>query len=100
MSKIEPTLRHAKIISQPMVRNFSTGGGHGPGDVLIEGDGRIVTRKWQGYPPVDLAVIGKPHTPLREVVEPRYRGTAEFATRLRAGLHQLRLRGADNEHCT
>jgi CO/xanthine dehydrogenase Mo-binding subunit len=83
MTKIEPTLHHAKIIAQPMVRNFSTGGGHGPGDTLIEGDGKIATRKWQGFPPVDLAVIGKLQPPLREVVEPRYRGTAEFATRVR-----------------
>src|SRR5262249_36139395 len=81
--KIEPSLEDATIITQPMVRNFSTGGGHGPGDTLIEGDGKIVTRKWQGYPPVDLAVIGKPHAPLRDVVEPRYRGTATFATRVR-----------------
>src|SRR6266567_6374235 len=83
MSKIEPTLHHTKIISQPMVRNFSTGGGHGPSDTLIEGDGKLVTKKWQGHPPVDLAIIGKAQTPLREVVEPRYRGTAEFATRIR-----------------
>jgi len=81
--KIEPTIGDAKIITQPMVRNFSTGGGHGPDDTLIEGDGKIVTRKWQGFPPVDLAVIGKPQPPLREVVEPRYRGTALFATRVR-----------------
>jgi len=81
--KIEPTLEHAKIVSLPPVRNFSTGGGHGPGDTLVEGDAKIVTRKWQGHPPVDLAVIGRPHTPLRQVVEPRYRGTAEYATRIR-----------------
>ena len=80
--KIEPSLENATIITQPMVRNFSTGGGHGPGETLIEGDGRIATRKWQGFPPVDLAIIGKPQAPLREVVEPRYRGTAEFATRV------------------
>jgi xanthine dehydrogenase molybdenum-binding subunit len=80
--KIEPSLEGATIIPQPMVRNFSTGGGHGPSDTLIEGDGKIVTKKWQGHPPVDLAIIGKPQTPLREVVEPRYRGTAEFATRV------------------
>jgi hypothetical protein len=49
LSKIEPTLRHAKIVSQPLVRNFSTGGGHGPADTLIEGDGKIVTAKWQGF---------------------------------------------------
>jgi CO/xanthine dehydrogenase Mo-binding subunit len=81
--KIEPSIEDAKIITQPMVRNFSTGGGHGPADTLIEGDGKIVTRKWQGFPPLDLAVIGKLRPPLREVVEPRYRGTAEFATRVR-----------------
>ena len=80
--KIEPTLDNATIITQPMVRNFSTGGGHGPGDTLVEGDGKIVTPKWQGFPPVDLKVIGKPQPPLREVVEPRYRGTALYATRV------------------
>jgi CO/xanthine dehydrogenase Mo-binding subunit len=82
-TKIEPSLEGAHIITQPMVRNYSTGGGHGPGDTLIEGDARIVTRKWQGFPPVDLQIIGKLQTPLREVVEPRYRGTADFATRVR-----------------
>jgi CO/xanthine dehydrogenase Mo-binding subunit len=80
--KIEPSIGDAQIITQPMVRNFSTGGGHGPGDTLIEGDGKIATPKWQGFPPVDLTMIGKPQPPLREVVEPRYRGTALFATRV------------------
>src|ERR1700733_1743593 len=32
------------IVNQPMVRDFSTGGGHLPGDTLIEGDATIVTR--------------------------------------------------------
>ena len=81
--KIEPSIEDTKIITLPMVRNFSTGGGYGPEDTLTEGDGKLVTRKWQGHPPVDLAIIGKPQAPLREVVEPRYRGTAEFATRVR-----------------
>jgi len=81
--KIEPSLGDARIVTLPMVRNFSTGGGHGPEDTLVEGDRKIVTRKWQGHPPADLAVLGKPHAPLRAVVEPRYRGTAEFATRVR-----------------
>jgi CO/xanthine dehydrogenase Mo-binding subunit len=81
--KIEPSLDETKIVTLPMVRNFSTGGGYGPEDTLTEGDGKIVTRKWQGHPPVDLAIIGKPQAPLREVVEPRYRGTAAFATRVR-----------------
>jgi xanthine dehydrogenase molybdenum-binding subunit len=81
--KIEPSLEDTKIITLPMVRNFSTGGGYGPEDTLTEGDQKLVTRKWQGHPPVDLSIIGKPQAPLREVVEPRYRGTAEFATRIR-----------------
>ena len=81
--KIEPSLDGATIITQPMVRNFSTAGSHGPGDTIIEGDARIVTKKWQGFPPVNLTMIGKPQAPLREVVEPRYRGTAEFSTRVR-----------------
>jgi CO/xanthine dehydrogenase Mo-binding subunit len=89
--KIEPTLEGATIITQPMVRNFSTGGGHGPGDTLVEGDEHIVTQKWQGHPPVDLQMIGKPQTPLRAVVEPRYRGTAEFTSRIRLpGMHYLK----------
>ncbi|HEV3373025.1 MAG TPA: hypothetical protein VG145_10795, partial [Xanthobacteraceae bacterium] len=81
--KIEPSLDETKIVTLPMVRNYSTGGGYGPEDTLTEGDHKLVTRKWQGHPPVDLAIIGKPQAPLREVVEPRYRGTAEFATRIR-----------------
>jgi aldehyde oxidase/xanthine dehydrogenase-like protein len=82
MSKIEATLHHTKIISQPMVRNYSTGGGHGPSDTLIEGDAKIVTKKWQGHPPENLRMMGKPQTPLRQVVEARYTGRAEFATRV------------------
>ncbi len=81
--KIEPSIEDTKIITLPMVRNFSTGGGYGPEDTLTEGDHKLVTKKWQGHPPVDLTIIGKPQAPLREVVEPRYRGTAEFATRIR-----------------
>src|SRR5438067_1560494 len=80
--QIEAKLHHSKIISQPAIRNFSTGGGHGPSDTIIEGDARIVTKKWQGHPPENLRIIGKPRPPLREVVEPRYRGTAEYATRV------------------
>lgn len=36
--KIEPNIGDAKIITLPMVRNFSTGGGYGPEDTLVEGD--------------------------------------------------------------
>src|SRR5712691_6663217 len=72
----------AIIISQPMVRNYSTGGGHGPEDVLVEGDQKIVTKKWQGYPPQNLNVVGKPMPPMPEVAIPRYTGKAEYATRV------------------
>ena len=57
--KIESRAHSTIVISQPMVRDYSTGGGHLPGDTLIEGDERIVTRKWQGYPPENLSVIGQ-----------------------------------------
>src|SRR5438034_1744093 len=80
--KIEPHLHSAIIVNQPMVRNFSTGGGHGPGNELVEGDGKIVTKKWQGYPPENLNVVGKPMPPMPEVAIPRFTGKAEYATRV------------------
>src|SRR5438046_8205188 len=72
----------AIIINQPMVRNYSTGGGHGPEDTLVEGDEKIVTKKWQGYPPQNLNLIGKPMPPMPEVAIPRFTGKAEYATRV------------------
>jgi CO/xanthine dehydrogenase Mo-binding subunit len=80
--KLEPRPQKAIIVNQPMVRNFSTGGGHGPEDTLVEGDANIVTKKWQGYPPQNLNVIGKPFPPMPEVAIPRYTGKAEYATRV------------------
>src|SRR3954469_195072 len=80
--KVEPKTETAIIINQPMVRNFSTGGGHGPEDILIEGNDRIVTKKWQGYPPKDLNLVGKPHPPMPEVAIPRFTGKAQYATRV------------------
>ena len=53
-----------------------------PGDTLVEGDDKIVTKKWQGYPPENLNLIGKPQPPLAEVAIPRYTGKAEYATRI------------------
>jgi CO/xanthine dehydrogenase Mo-binding subunit len=79
--KLEPKF-HGIIIRQPAVRNFSTGGGHAPGDTLTEGDEKIVTKKWQGYPPENLNVIGKPIPPLPEVAIPRYTGKAQYASRV------------------
>ena len=80
--KIEATPSHSIIINQPMERDYATGGGPGPEDTLIEGDEGIVTPKWQGYPPVNLNVVGKPFAPLPEIAIPRYTGTALYATRV------------------
>jgi CO/xanthine dehydrogenase Mo-binding subunit len=80
--KIETHPHHSVIIDLPMVRNFSTGGGHGPEDTLVEGDEKIVTKKWQGYPPVNLNIVGKPMPAMPEVSIPRFLGKAEYTTRL------------------
>ncbi len=69
-------------IKQPMVRNFSTSGGHLPGDELLEGAQKTVTKKWQGYPPENLNVLGKPMPPLPEVSIPRFTGKAQYASRV------------------
>ncbi len=80
--RIESELHSARVIRQPMVRDFSTGGGHLPGDELVEGDERIVTRKWQGYAPENLNVVGKSMPPMPEVSIPRFLGKAEYAVRV------------------
>ena len=80
--KLTSTPHDSIIIDLPMVRTFSTGGGHGPEDTLTEGDEKIVTKKWQGYPPENLKVVGKPMPPMPEVAIPRYLGKAEYATRV------------------
>ena len=80
--KIESVLHSAVVINQPMVRDYSTGGGHGPEDTLVEGDQGIVTRKWQGHPPENLSVIGTPMPPMPEVSIPRLLGKAEYAVRV------------------
>ena len=80
--KIEAKPHNSVVITQPMVRTFSTGGGHGPEDTLVEGDERIVTKKWQGYPPVDLNLVGHPRPPLPEVALPRLTGKALYASRV------------------
>src|SRR3989441_11155037 len=80
--KLEAKPKSLIQVKLPMVRNFSTGGGHLPGDTLVEGDDKIVTKKWQGYPPGNLNLIGKPQPPLPEVAIPRYTGKAEYTTRV------------------
>jgi CO/xanthine dehydrogenase Mo-binding subunit len=72
-------------VKLPVVRDFATGGGHLPGDTFVEGvEGgpAIMTKKWQGYPPENLNVVGKPMPPMAEVSIPRFTGKAEYATRI------------------
>jgi len=69
-------------IKLPMVRNYSTSGGHLPGDEVVEGAEKTVTKKWQGYPPENLSVVGKPLPPLPEVSLPRFTGKAPYASRV------------------
>jgi hypothetical protein len=78
--KAEP--ENCMIVNQPVVRNFSTGGGHGPEDTLVEGDLKLVTRKWQGYPPDKCNIIGKSFAAMPEVMLPRFTGKALYATRV------------------
>src|SRR5581483_395081 len=70
---------HVKL---PMVRDFCTSGGHLPGDEVIEGAQKTVTKKWQGYPPENLHVLGKALPALPEVSIPRFTGKAQYASRV------------------
>ena len=81
-TRIEAKPHGTIVVQQPMVRTFSTGGGHGPEDTLVEGDDKLVTKKWQGYPPENLNVVGKAMPPMSEVAIPRFTGRAEYATRV------------------
>ena len=58
--KSKPRRNRSIQIKLPMVRDFSTGGGHLPGDEAGGRREKTVTKKWQGYPPENLNVIGKP----------------------------------------
>src|SRR5579863_9159267 len=78
--EITPTPDSILQIKLPMVRNYSTHGGHAPGDDLVEGGKTI--KKWQGYPPENLNVIGKLMPPLAEVSIPRFTGKAQYASRV------------------
>ena len=80
--KIEPAPDSIIQIKQPMVRNYSTNGGHLPGDELLEGSQKTPTKKWQGYPPENLNVLGKLLPPLPEVSVPRFTGKAQYASRV------------------
>ena len=79
---IEATPESILEIHQPMVRDYSTSGGHLPGNVLLEGPEKTVTKKWQGYPPENLHVLGKSMPALPEVSVPRFTGKAKYASRV------------------
>src|SRR5579862_7579058 len=81
-TRLEPKPHSVVVVNQPMVRTFSTGGGHLPGDTLTEGDEKLTIKKWQGYPPQNLNLVGKPHPAMPEVAIPRYTGKALYATRV------------------
>ena len=81
-TQIEPAPDSIIHIKQPMVRDFSTHGGHTSSDELIEGPSKTVTKKWQGYPPENLNVLGKAMPALPEVSLPRFTGKAQYATRV------------------
>jgi putative selenate reductase molybdopterin-binding subunit len=76
---IQPEPDSIVQIKMPMVRDYSTTGGHLPGNEVVEGATRTVTKKWQGYPPENLKVLGKP---LPEVSIPRFTGKAQYASRV------------------
>ena len=69
-------------IKLPMVRDYSTSGGHLAGDEVFEGAKKTVTKKWQGYPPENLNVLGKSMPALPEVSIPRFTGKAQYASRV------------------
>ena len=76
--KIEAKPHNSVVINQPMVRTYSTGGGHGPEDTLVEGDEKIVTKKWQGYPPENLNLVGHPRPPDIRLLAEKVRGDSSY----------------------
>ena len=81
-TSIEATPASIVQIKLPMVRDYSTSGGHLPGDEVLEGAKKTVTKKWQGYPPENLNVLGKSMPALPEVSVPRFTGKAQYASRI------------------
>ena len=79
---IEATPASIVQVKLPMVRDYSTSGGHLPGDEVLEGAQKSITKKWQGYPPENLNVLGKPMPALPEVSIPRFTGKAQYASRV------------------
>ena len=87
--QIEPETDSIVHIKMPMVRDYSTTGGHFAGNEVVEGASKTITKKWQGYPPENLNVLGKPLPPLPEVSIPRFTGKAQYASFCRAWIYPL-----------
>ena len=81
-TKIEAAPESVLHVKMPMVRDYSTIGGHAPGNEVTEGAQKNIVRKWQGYPPENLNVVGKPMPALPEVSVPRFTGKALYASRV------------------
>src|SRR6202171_3435626 len=81
-TEVEPEPDSIIRIKMPMVRDYSTTGGHLPGDEVVEGSSKTVTKKWQGTPPENLKLLGKSLPPLPEVAIPRFTGKAQYASRV------------------
>lgn len=77
---IEPSNDSIVHVQLPVFRNFSTYGGHTRAQTFLAD--RSVIRTFQGYPPQNLSVIGKPLPPLPEVSLPRFTGKAQYASRV------------------
>ena len=77
---IEPANDSIVHIQLPVVRDFSTYGGHTGAETFLADKNTI--RTFQGYPPENLKVIGKPLPPLPEVSIPRFTGKAQYASRV------------------
>lgn len=77
---IEPSNDSIVHIQLPVFRDFATYGGHTRAETFLAD--RSVIRTFQGYPPENLSVIGKPLPALPEVSVPRFTGKAQYASRV------------------
>ncbi len=72
-----------------MVRNFSTGGGHGPEDTLVEGDQKIVTQEVAGLPAGKIEYDREAASGHAGSGDPAAYGQGEYATRVNLPEHAL-----------
>ena len=69
-------------IKMPMVRDFSTTGGHTSGRRVARRPAEDRDEEVAGLPPENLNVVGKPMPALPEVSIPRFTGKAQYASRV------------------